>query len=112
MDFLWGSNTTTDKDNKLKDFSSREGLCIFNDGTDAYLHHGNGSYSVIELNVTDPSLLIRLKMFSLPYITASCKQLLLLQGFYEEREALPTLSNGCRMSYTQQSIHCRTCIEI
>jgi hypothetical protein len=112
MDSLWGSKTTTDKGNKLEDSISQEGLCIFNDGTDTYLHPGNGSYSAIELTVTDPFLLIRLKVFDLPYITASCKQLLLLQGFYEKREALSTLSNGCRMSYYQQSIHCRTCIEI
>jgi hypothetical protein len=55
---LWGSKTTTDKGKKLEDFLSQEGLCIFNDGTDTYLHPGNGSYSAIGLTVTDPSLLL------------------------------------------------------
>ena len=41
----------------LEDFLSQEGLCIFNDGTDTYLHPGNGSYSAIDLTVTDQSLL-------------------------------------------------------
>ena len=54
---LWGSKTTTDKGKKLEDFLSQEGLCIFNDGTDTYLHPGNGSYSAVDLTVTDPSLL-------------------------------------------------------
>jgi hypothetical protein len=35
--------TTTDKGKKLEDFLSQEGLCISNDGTDTYLHPGNGS---------------------------------------------------------------------
>ena len=43
---------------KLEDFLSQEGLCISNDGTDTYLHPGNGSYSAIDLTVTDPSLLL------------------------------------------------------
>jgi hypothetical protein len=55
---LWGSKTTTDKGKQLEDFLSQEGLCIFNDGTDTYLHTGNGSYSAIDLTVTDPSLLL------------------------------------------------------
>jgi hypothetical protein len=46
------------KGKKLEDFISQEGLCIFNDGTDTYLHPGNGSYSAIDLAVTDPSLLL------------------------------------------------------
>ena len=55
---LWGSKTTTDKGKKLEDFLSQGGLCIFNDGTDTYLHPGNGSYSAIGLTVTDPPLLL------------------------------------------------------
>ena len=43
---------------QLEDFLSKEGFCIFNDGTDTYLHPGNGSYSAIDLTVTDPSLLL------------------------------------------------------
>jgi hypothetical protein len=55
---LCGSKTTTDKGKKREDFLSQEGLCIFNVGTDTYLHPGNWSYSAIDLTVTDPSLLL------------------------------------------------------
>ena len=55
---MCGSKTTTAKGKKLEDFLSQEGLCIFNDGTDTYLHPGNGSYSAIDLTFTDPSLLL------------------------------------------------------
>ena len=55
---LWGSKTTTDKSKKLDDSLSQEGLCIFNDGTDTYLHPGNGSNSAIDRTVIDPSLLL------------------------------------------------------
>jgi hypothetical protein len=56
---LWGTKSTNDKGKNLKDFISQEGLCILIDNTDAYLHPGNGYYSVIDLTVTDP-----LKFFS------------------------------------------------
>ena len=55
---LWASKTTIDKDKNLEGFLSNEGVCIFNDGTDAYLHPGSGSYSAIDLTVTDSSLLL------------------------------------------------------
>ena len=55
---LWGSKTTTDKGIQLEDFISQERLCIINDGTDTYLHHGNGFHSAIDLTVTYPSLLL------------------------------------------------------
>ena len=42
----------------MEDFISQEGLCIFNNGTDTYLHPGNGFYSAIDLTVADPSLLL------------------------------------------------------
>ena len=61
---LWGSKTTTNKGKKLEDFISQEGLCIFNDGTDTYLHPGNGSYSAIDLTVTYPSLLFCSSFFN------------------------------------------------
>ena len=54
---FWGSKNN-DKGNKLDNFLSQEGLCIFNDGTDAYLHHMHGSYQAIDLTVTDLSLLL------------------------------------------------------
>jgi hypothetical protein len=47
---------------KLEKIISQEGLCIFNNGTDTYLHPGNGSYSAIDLTVTDPSLLLHFSL--------------------------------------------------
>ena len=61
---LWGSKTTTDKVKKLEDFLSQEGLCIFNDGTDTYLHPGNGSYSAIGLTVMISMEVIIFPLFS------------------------------------------------
>jgi hypothetical protein len=46
------------KGKKLEVFLSQEGLCIFSDGTDTYLHPGNGSYSAIDIYDTDSSLLL------------------------------------------------------
>jgi hypothetical protein len=54
---VWVSKTTNDKGKKLEDFLSQEGLCIFKNGTDTFLYTGNGSYSAIDLTVTDPPLL-------------------------------------------------------
>ena len=47
---VWVSKTTNDK--------GKKGLCIFNNDTDTYLHPGNGSYSAIDSNGTDSSLLL------------------------------------------------------
>ena len=44
------------KEKKVEDLLSQEGLCILNDGSETYLHPGNGSYSAIDLTITDPSL--------------------------------------------------------
>jgi len=55
---LWCSKTINDKGKQLEDFIFQENLCIFIDGTDTYLHPGNGSYSAIDLTVSDPSVLL------------------------------------------------------
>ena len=39
-------------------FLSQEGLCILNNDNDTYLHFRNGSYSAIDLTVTDSSLIL------------------------------------------------------
>ena len=46
---LWGSKTTNDKDTQLKDFLSQKGLCIFNNGTDTYVHPGNVEVIIVPL---------------------------------------------------------------
>ena len=55
---IWGSNTINNQGKKVEDLLNKESLCIFNDGSDTYLHPGNGSYSAIDLSICDPSLLL------------------------------------------------------
>ncbi|VDI24363.1 Hypothetical predicted protein [Mytilus galloprovincialis] len=55
---LWGSKTHNAKGKIIEDFVSQEGLCIFNDGSNTYLHPGNGSYSSIDITICDPSRLL------------------------------------------------------
>ncbi|VDI13058.1 Hypothetical predicted protein [Mytilus galloprovincialis] len=55
---LRGSKTHNAKGKIIEDFVSQEGLCIFNDGSNTYLHPGNGSYSSIDITICDPSLLL------------------------------------------------------
>ena len=53
---LWGSDYLTDKGKKLEDFANQNNLCILNDGSNTYLHPGNGSYTSIDISLTDPTL--------------------------------------------------------
>ena len=53
---LWGSDKLTDKGKKLEDFANQNNLCILNDGSNTYLHPGNGSYTSIDISLTDPTL--------------------------------------------------------
>ena len=46
---LWGSDQVTDKGKVVEDVLSNLNLCILNDGSNTYLHPGNGSYSSIDL---------------------------------------------------------------
>ena len=52
-----------------KNVLSQKGLCILNNDNDTYLHLENGSYSAIDLTVTDPSLILD---FSLKVHTDLC----------------------------------------
>ena len=56
---LWGDKIT-DKRRKVEDVILHLNLCILNNGSNIYLHPGNGSYSSIDLTIVDPSLLINL----------------------------------------------------
>ena len=53
---LWGSTDTTIKGRILEDFISSNDLCLFNDGSNTYLHPGYGTYTAIDLTICDPSL--------------------------------------------------------
>ena len=57
---LFGSEKIKDKGRKIQDVISYLNLCILNDGSNTYLHPGNGSYSSIDLTIVDPLLLIDL----------------------------------------------------
>ena len=57
-DPVWGSNMQQIIGKNIKDLLNQEGLCISYDGSDTYLHPGNGSYSAIDLTICDPSLLL------------------------------------------------------
>ena len=55
---LWGSNKVIEKAKLSKmHVLSNLNLCILNDGSNTYLHPGNGSYSSIDLTIVDPLLL-------------------------------------------------------
>ena len=56
----WGSDKITDKGRKNEDVISHLNLCILNDGSNTYLHPGNGFYSSIDLTIVDPSFFIDL----------------------------------------------------
>ena len=55
---LWGSDKVTDKGKVVEDVLSNLNLCILNDGSNTYLHPGNGSYSSIDLTILDISLIL------------------------------------------------------
>ena len=56
---LWGSNTQTPKGRMIETFISQNDLCLYNDGSDTFLHSGNGSYSAIDLTFASPFLFDR-----------------------------------------------------
>ena len=43
----------------IETFISQNDLCLYNDGSDTFLHSGNGSYSAIDLTFASPSLFDR-----------------------------------------------------
>ena len=45
---MW-SNMQNNKGKTIEDLLNQEGLCIFNDGLDTYIHPGIGSNSTIDL---------------------------------------------------------------
>ena len=55
---MWGSSNLNDKGRVVEDFVAANGLCIFNDGTNTYLHPGYGTYTAIDLTICDPSLFV------------------------------------------------------
>ena len=56
---LWGSDNQTPKGKVMETFISQHDLCLYNDGTNTFLHSGNGSYSTIDLSFASPILFYR-----------------------------------------------------
>jgi len=54
---LWGSDDTNNKGKHIEDLLSDHRLCVFNDGSNTYLHPASGTYSAIDVSITDPQLL-------------------------------------------------------
>ena len=53
---LWGSDTQSPKGRMIESFISQNDLCLYNNGSNTFLHSGNGSYSAIDLSFASPSL--------------------------------------------------------
>ena len=58
-DPLWGSSTQTPKGRMIEAFVSQNDLCLYNDGSDTFLHSGSGSCSAVGLSFASPSLFDR-----------------------------------------------------
>ena len=56
---LWGSDHITPKGRVIENFISQNDLCLFNDGSNTFLHSGNGTYSAIDLSFASPTLFDR-----------------------------------------------------
>ena len=55
---LWGGNTLDGKGQRVEQFMDNHSLCFLNDGSYTYLHPGYGTYTAIDLTITQPNLLL------------------------------------------------------
>ena len=55
---LWGSNTIDGTGQRVEQFMDNYSLCFLNDGSYTYLHPGYGTYTAIDLTITQPNLLL------------------------------------------------------
>ena len=55
---LWGGNTLDGKGQRVEQFMDNNSLCFLNDGSYTYLHPGYGTYTAIDLTITQPNLLL------------------------------------------------------
>lgn len=53
---FWGSSIINQKGKMIEDFTSDNDLCIFSDESDTYLHPASGTYSSVDLFLTDSDL--------------------------------------------------------
>ena len=55
---LWGDDRLDDRGRRIEDFVASNFLSLMNDGSYTYLHPGYGTYTAIDLTITDPGLLL------------------------------------------------------
>ena len=55
---LWGGNTIDGKGQRVEQFMDNHSLCFLNDGSYTYFHPGYGTYTAIDLTITQPNLLL------------------------------------------------------
>ena len=55
---LWGGNTIDGRGQRVEQFMDNHSLCFLNDGSYTYLHPGYGTYTAIDLTITQPNLLL------------------------------------------------------
>ena len=55
---VWGGNTIDGKGQRVEQFMDNHSLCFLNDGSYTYLHPGYGTYTAIDLTITQPNLLL------------------------------------------------------
>jgi hypothetical protein len=60
---LWGSHDVNNKGKNIEKLLSDHQLCIFNDGANTYLHPATGTYTAIDLSITNPELIQDFKWF-------------------------------------------------
>ena len=60
---LWGSNDTNNKGKLIEDMLSDHQLCVFNDGSNTYLHPASGTYTAIDLSITNSELIQDFKWY-------------------------------------------------
>ena len=78
---LLGSNDTNNKGKHIEDMLSDHQLCIFNDGSNTYLHSASGTYTAIDLSITNPELIQYFKWYVHDNLCGSCHFPTVLKSF-------------------------------
>ena len=55
---LWDGNTLNGKGQRVEEFMNNHSLCFRKNSSDTCLHLGYGTYTAIDLTITQPSLLL------------------------------------------------------
>ncbi|WP_245828671.1 endonuclease/exonuclease/phosphatase family protein [Solemya elarraichensis gill symbiont] len=55
---LWGSTSNNPRGDLIETFLTNNNLCLFNDKSSTFLHSGHGTFSCIDLSISEPSLFL------------------------------------------------------